>query len=588
MKNFFRSKLYSIPYALYLILLLAVIFRLYGLNWDQGYHLHPDERILVMVSERLHLPKPFNFLRLLDPSSPLNPKFFAYGNFPLYFLKAVSSVIGLIFGQQWTTYSNLNLVGRALSVFFDLGTILLIFKIGEKVFSAKVALLASFFYALCVLPIQLSHFYAVDIALNFLILLTLYRLILFYEKQNFQQAILVGISFGLALATKVSATVLLVSIGAALIFDHLLVFLKRWRMALLPWQQKIFFFIFRSNKKRFTVRLIKPLLGYGLATLLFTIITFLVCQPYALIDFATFWRQITEQHRMTNDAFAFPYTLQFVDTLPYFYHLKNLWLWGMGVGLGTLSLSGTMVYMFNLIKRIRLKGEEDIEAKEIILAVFFLAYFFTVGRFAVKFMRYLLPLYPLLSLYAAWLIESFTGKQKRASFIGAVGLALIWVLAFISIYSKPNTRVLATDWMNQNLPPGAKIAVEHWDDRVPMWGKYQFLEMPMYEPDQSRQKWERVDANLEEADYLVLASNRLYVPLQKLSDCQKYKICYPQTAEYYQKLFGGELGFKKVAEFSSYPTIPIINWPIRDDQADENFTVFDHPKVIIFKNARKS
>ena len=116
-----------------------------------------------------------------------------------------------------------------------------------------------------------------------------------------------------------------------------------------------------------------------------------------------------------------------------------------------------------------------------------------------------------------------------------------------------------------------------------MWGEYQFLEMPMYEPDSSELKWQKVKQNLKEADYLVLASNRLYVPLQKLNDCQKYKVCYPKTALYYKKLFKEELGFQRVAEFSSYPTVPILNWSIKDDQADESFTVYDHPKVIIFK-----
>lgn len=592
MKKLFKSK-FIIRYSLFAILLLAASFRFYGLNWDQGHNLHPDERMIVMVTERLSLPKPLKLSSLLNPNSPLNPKFFAYGNFPLYLLKAVSSGVSQVFGQKWATYSHLNLIGRILSVIFDLGTVFLIFKIGEKTFSPKVAILASFFYAVCVFPIQLSHFYAVDIALNFFILLTLYRLILFYEKQTFKQAVFGGISFGLALATKVSATALVVSVGTALIFDHLLIFLKRWRVALSPWWRKILFFIFRSKKKRFVLRVIKSLLGYGLAISLSTIITFIIFQPYALIDFPTFWRQITEQRQMTKNAFVFPYTLQFVETPPYIYHLKNLWLWGMGIGLGTLSIIGAGVYMFNLLKRIKTRGEEDIEAKEIILVVFFLAYFLTVGRFAVKFMRYLLPLYPLFSLFAAWFLQSLIDSRKKGiSLMGRISLifvsfaSLLWMLAFISIYSKPNTRVSASQWINQNISSGAKIAVEHWDDRLPMWGEYQFLEMPMYDPDSSDLKWQRVSQNLEEADYIILASNRLYTPLQKLSDCQGYKICYPKTAKYYQKLFNEELGFKKVAEITSYPTIPILNWQIPDDKADENFTVFDHPKVIIFKSAR--
>jgi hypothetical protein len=109
--------------------------------------------------------------------------------------------------------------------------------------------------------------------------------------------------------------------------------------------------------------------------------------------------------------------------------------------------------------------------------------------------------------------------------------------------------------------------------------------MPLYDPGSSLHKWEKINYNLEKADYIIIASNRLYVPLMKMTDCQKILPgrCYDKTAEYYKKLFDGRLGFAKVAEFTSYPTIPILNWQILDDNADESFTVYDHPKVIIFQ-----
>ncbi|MDO8270201.1 MAG: hypothetical protein Q7T54_06050, partial [Candidatus Levybacteria bacterium] len=80
--------------------------------------------------------------------------------------------------------------------------------------------------------------------------------------------------------------------------------------------------------------------------------------------------------------------------------------------------------------------------------------------------------------------------------------------------------------------------------------------------------------------------NRLYVPLQKLNDCENLPPgkCYPITTSYYQNLFAGKRGFKKVAEFSQYPTIPFLNIKLNDQGADESFTVYDHPKIIIFKH----
>ncbi len=570
MKVFSKSK-FMIRNSLFMILAFGAILRLYGLNWDQGYHLHPDERMIIMVAENL---RPGN----------LNPKFFAYGSLPLYLLKLAGWLVSLIFGPQWAHYSHLHWVGRILSVIFDLATLLLIFKIGQRVFSEKIGLKAAFLYAICALPVQLSHFYAVDVPLNFFIFLTLYQLILFYEKQSRRRAVWLGISFGLALATKISASVLVSAIGAAFAFDLVLIFLKYWRQQTARWWQKISLVIFR--KKTATWRIIKPLLAFGLIVFLTTITVFALTEPYALLDFPTFWQQIQAQHQMTKDAFTFPFTLQYVDTVPYLYHLKNLYLWGMGITLGTMSFLATAWYFLSLYRRVRIKGEEDIEAKEIILVVFFLAYFLVVGRFSVKFMRYLLPLYPLFCLWSAWFWEQLRLPWKKIVQATVSIGTLAWLAAFLAIYSQPNTRVTASQWINQNIPQESKLAVEHWDDRVPLWGNYQFLEMPLYEPDTSLAKWQQIEQNLQEADYLIIASNRLYTPLQKLASCEKYPgHCYPKTSQYYQQLFADQLGFQKVAEFTNCPRLTLGQYSLlfRDDTADESFTVYDHPRVIIFK-----
>ena len=39
------------------VLSLAAFFRLYGVNWDQNQHLHPDERFLTMVATGISWPK---------------------------------------------------------------------------------------------------------------------------------------------------------------------------------------------------------------------------------------------------------------------------------------------------------------------------------------------------------------------------------------------------------------------------------------------------------------------------------------------------------------------------------------------------
>jgi hypothetical protein len=261
----------------------------------------------------------------------------------------------------------------------------------------------------------------------------------------------------------------------------------------------------------------------------------------------------------------------------------------------------------------------------ILFFIFYLFYFLIIGRSAVKFMRYMLPIYPFLTVLAVYGMSTFLsfraerGISRGTSNVPAtfdcgeceknflnklrdsslafgglrmtgwavLTLSVLWTFLFINIYSQKHTRIAATEWILKNVPPGSTLAVEHWDDRLPIYGgeKYNFVEMTLYERPDDEIKWQGLNKKLKQANYIILASNRLYVPLQKLSDCKKYKSCYPKTAEYYRKLFASELGFKKVAEFAVYPTfyVPRFTFHVDDQSADESFTVYDHPKVMVFR-----
>ncbi|MBI3070388.1 MAG: glycosyltransferase family 39 protein [Candidatus Levybacteria bacterium] len=566
MQKFLRNKT---NLFLILILTLAATLRLYGLDWDQGFHLHPDERAIVMFTTPLQLPE--TIAEFFSPTSPWNPHFFAYGSFPLYLLKIVGGALSIV-NPLYGVYNQINLVGRFLSVFFDLGTLFIIFLLGRKLFNVRVGLLGTLFYSMSVLSIQLSHFYAVDTPLTFFILLTLYALVRFYERPTKIRAVVVGIFFGLSLATKISASVLVVAIGMTIAIDFLLLFLKN------PHRPHIWL----SHLPIFAKRLILD----GVLIVIATITTFAIVEPYAFIDFKTFWLHNMQQRQMIYDPFTFPYTLQYVGKIPYFYELKNIFLWGQGPALATLSFFGVIYLTYTAMKQLN--------NKTIIVLAFFWAYFLMVGNFAIGFMRYMLPLYPLLSLFAAAfffrITKSILPRSKLSLFFifhfYFFIFILIWPLSFINIYTKPNTRVLASDWINQNIERGKTLAIEHWDDGLPLFGqeKYQRLTLPLYDPD-TELKWTMINQKLAQTDYLILASNRLYVPLQKLTNCEKLPLgrCYKKSAEYYQKLFNGSLGFKKIAEFSVYSQLPFTNSQLPDGIADESFTVYDHPKVMIFK-----
>jgi len=56
---------------------------------------------------------------------------------------------------------------------------------------------------------------------------------------------------------------------------------------------------------------------------------------------------------------------------------------------------------------------------------------------------------------------------------------------------------------------------------------------------------------------------------------------YPIISNYYDLLFSGKLGFKKIKDFTSYPKIGPLEFP--DVYAEGTFSVFDHPQISIWK-----
>ena len=560
-------------FLLLCIIILGAFFRLYGLNWDQGFKLHPDERAIIMYSLPLSFPQTTN--EFFDKQSPLNPHFFAYGNFPLYLLKITSTIFSAI-DVRFGTYDGMHIIGRIISVIADIGTIIVIFFIGRLLFLKWIGLLAAFFYSASVFPIQTSHFYAVDILLTFFITTTIYHTLVFYKHPTKKRAVLVGLFFGLALVTKISAITLAIALFATLFVDFLLLVMRQ------PHKPRHWFPHIPVFLKRLGVE--------GGVIVLVTSLTFLLLQPYALIDFTAFLDQNKLQSEMTHNAFIFPYTLQYVGKIPYIYELKNIFFFGLGPMMAISGLAGFVVFLLFLIK----DNHPGKRSLFLVYVTFGIVYFLLVGKFAVGWMRYMLPLYPYFAIFAAVLIYTI-GKHIKQIYIRATyyillaTFLLVWPVSFMHIYTQPNTRVAASTWINNNIPAGKTLALEHWDDSLPLFGQenYRTQTLALYDTD-SDIKWQTIHNQLAQSDYIILASNRLYVPLQKLTDCQNLPTgkCYKQTANYYKNLFAGNLGFKKVAEFSAAPNIPFTNITIDDQSADEAFTVYDHPKVIIFKKTQ--
>lgn len=539
-----------------LILVTSLALRLYNINWDEFQHAHPDERWITMVAVEMRPPR--NLSEALNPRlSPLNPLYnpetktprnFAYGHLPLYILTTMAwllSALGKAFFPHsililLPSYDYINLLGRVLSALFDTGTVYLTYLIGKKLYGEKVGLWGAAFVALCVSHLQLAHFYAFDPVVTFFVVLSVY----FAVRASPWSILLAGAAAGLAVSSKFSAMPILSSI------------------VLTCW-------LYPDKKKRFHLLALSLLAAF---------LAFALTSPFALLDFKSYLAQIVEQGGMVRGKLDYPYTRQYRGTVPFAYQIEQQLRWGMGWALGIASFIGFAWAIYRLLRRKSSPGET-------VILAWVLPYFLINGSFVVKFMRYMLPIIPFLCLFGAMLLEHLSVKIRRLPFPLLVLIpTALWALAFVNgVYGHTHPWIEASRWIYRNIPPGSAIAVEHWDDEMPKplrdepYPGYRHLVLPLYEED-TPEKFAIIKETLRQADYIIIASNRLYGSIPRLP------FRYPMTIRYYELLFAGKLGFEKVAEFSSYPRLG--PWVIPDDRADESFTVYDHPKPMVFKKVR--
>ncbi|MGD2104748.1 MAG: glycosyltransferase family 39 protein, partial [Anaerolineae bacterium] len=473
------------------ILLAAAAFRFYGLDWDQHIGAHPDERYIVDVASRLSLADGLNPFQAAPD--------LAYGHLPLYLLALVQALVPSL---------DPLLLGRAISATFDLGTVVMTFLLGRHVFDARVGLLGATLVALMPAHVQQARFYTPDALLASLALAALLFVARFTRDERTLDLWLAGVAAGMAVGTKAIGAILVVPLGFALSSSG-----GRWRAAL----------------------------RCGAAVL----VSFLVTSPYALIEGPTFLRNLASQAAILRGSWDVPYTIQYHMTLPYVYPVMQQLRWGMGWVLGLCALGGLLTAVVGAVRQP--PGPE-----EWLLLAWVIPFFAFVGGLYVKFPRYLLPILPVLAIYAASLVGALARLRRAVlpvSSLILVGPLLLRCLGLATMYSAPHPWLTASEWFYDHVGERSTIAVEAWDHPLPLDAEdYKVVELPVFDVE-TPQKWAAIDGALEEADYLVIASRRGYGSLAR------WPARFPRTARTYERLFKADLGFEPVACFGRYPRL---------------------------------
>lgn len=552
------------------ILVLALALRLHGHNWDDGQFLHPDERFITSVLvDRIHLPGLANLSAILDPShSPLNvraqdedgnPASFAYGSLPLYVTGFIAWVLGVLTGQDLKTYAHTVSIGRYLSALLDVGTVLLAMLFARRAFGTFASILTGVLLASTVLAIQLAHFFTTDAWVTFFATAALYCTQRIHEDDRLRWLILTGVALGAALATKVSIVTLFLSVAVAILFSCST----------------------SSQRNMIACGARRTIAVFGAL-----VIVFALFEPYALWAPKPFLHDLLEQRDIISGRFDIPYTLQFNGTTPGHYQLENLIRWGAGPALGLAAIVSVGLAFRGNWRRPR--------SAEFLLLTWIIPYFLLIAIAEAKFLRYVAPIIPaLVILTGAYLARGLSRTSARsltrALMIGPIAVVLastlIWASAFESIYSRPHTRVAASEWIYEHVPTGSTITSEYWDDPLPLplsdtlrRHQYQHLSLDLYADRDNKQAFRYVNESLQKADYIVLSSDRLAESIPRLP------WRYPVISRYYALLDSGQLGFQLVYE--SDDALHLGPLHISKRTADESFTVYDHPHVRIYKKVQ--
>ena len=165
-------------------------------------------------------------------------------------------------------------------------------------------------------------------------------------------------------------------------------------------------------------------------------------------------------------------------------------------------------FLFVLVRSIRNKRPEDL-----LLVIWVGCYFLLTAGLQVKFMRYMLPITPILGIFGAvllWELRRFSSFRISRLRIGdlaiafVVGFSFLYTIAYLNIYSvdHPGTRMSA--WIQENVPRGSSIAQEHWDE--PFHGAHHSMTLEVLACQNGQKEWR----NVGQSDSIPLVARRRF------------------------------------------------------------------------------
>lgn len=421
--------------------------------------------------------------------------------------------------------------------------------------SKKYALLGALLVALTPGLIQQAHFLTPESNLIFFIFLSLMFLLYFITQNKISFLIFSAISLGFALGVKVSSAVFLIPIFLA-----------------------IFLISYKS---------LISLISQITLILFIILITFFLVAPFIFLDFPAFLSSFRYESGLAIGTIPVFYTRQFINTIPMLFQLEKILPYALGPALLVFGAVG-FIFMFVLIFTKKISQEQKLASFAYntcyVILTTFLVLFIPSAFLFTKWTRFLSPTFPFFAIFTAFFLYQIS-QLKIPRFLPIILntipiiFTILWALAFFSIYTHDDIRLQASSWIQKNLPPSTIFLEEGNMADIPLASKFDRLSLNLYNLDENPSTQIKLKENLEKANYFIIQSRRLFKNHQRLP--QEFS----KTANFYNQLFSGNLGFTQIKELHSYPQISLFGWKIEipDEDAEETWSVFDHPVIRIFQ-----
>ena len=559
---------------LWVVVVAAGTVRLLGItrgtsDWEDPprfHHFHPDEDRLVRAA--------------LDLDNPFAPPLSSYGPVSHYALRGVVELVSLFWHDPAPGFSStagtwrLFVIARLLAIVVSMLGLWFLYRLASQHCGEVGAVVAVCFLSFAPLAIQQAHFYAIDGIFATASLGALWAVSVALRSEDWRPYALAGAMIGIAGGVRLVG----IGLGAALVVAWIGIGIHRSRSD-------------EAGKGRVHIPLGHMLLAVGAAAA-----TLLLLAPYLLtsalsmvgagwdpgtqLDLAGHTPSTLSQLRanavgVARGTILRPWSLIDIHTVPYLHQLTDLWPQAVGWPLAITFYAAVLWSAYNLNRR------------RAVLLIWSGLYFAVIGALHTKHVRYLLPLLPILSLFAADLCVWIKSKHRLTGvfLVGSlIGVTAAFGLGFARIYAVEDSRLQASRWMAENVSLGSKIGVEGGAfslSSVISDQDFPKIHLEISELFRARgytmcaPVLSLLQAKVAGLEYIVVTDVNRYRQFRAVPEM------FPVVAEFYDRLLQERLGFRVARTIRVYPSLAGIL--LRDDDAEPAFVGFDHPTTWILR-----